>query len=372
MHKIISLSQNIAINKNKIKIDDIYLKKILDFCINLFKKHLPKYANITNEALLTQLSDPVNAFDRAIPRIEIHKALDGEIVGVQLSVPPELRTKIADEISQDKTLSLQLTRPGRSIIELSIKGITKALPIDYLNKNYTKVLKAMNYQKQPGFKIDAKKSKTLIISDGDGTIYGAPLMNTKNAVLFNTLGNSIAKAPLLEYLANGGVYALCTGANIETASQRILAAFPENKKELLSRVILISTSGATLNYFTKTGELKEYKPYRIEALNSYFEKSNEPYSLDAVYLGDEYKKTGNDYPAFKRIGFDRAILVAEHKEKDLAEELNQPFVGSFEKGSAEFLKSMLRNLKNAQKLGSVFSIPQIEQYKTEARKTLTS
>lgn len=370
MHKIISLSKNNAIKKNIIKLDKTYLDQVFNLCLTIFKKYLPEYKGTPNEVLLKELSDPIRAFDRITPRIEIHKALNGDIIGVQLSVPVHLRSKIAEEISSDQNLAIHITKPGRSIIELSIKGINKALPLDYLNKNYSRVLKAMNYQKQPHWKIDALKYKTLIISDGDGTIYGAPLMNTKDAMLFNNLGNSVAKEPLLEYLANGGVYALCTGANIETASKRILAAFPEAKKELLQRVILISTSGAAMNYFTKTGELKEFKPYREEALNSYFQKPQTSVDIDAVFLGDEYKKSGNDFPGFKRFGFKRGILVAEKREPDLCEELKDSFVGSFEKGSAAFITAMLKDIKSSKKAGPIFNLDQIEKYKAEARLAL--
>ena len=370
MHKIISLPKNNAIKKSVIKLDKEYLAQVFNLCLTIFKKYMPEYQNTPNETWLKELSDPIKAFDRVTPRIEIHKALNGDIVGVQLSVPPELRSKIADEISSDKNLAIHITKPGRSIIELSIKGINKALPLDYINKNYSRILKAMHYQKQSQWKIDALKHKTIIISDGDGTIYGAPLMNTKDAMLINNLGNSVAKEPLLEYLANGGVYALCTGANIETASKRILAAFPEDKKELLQRVILISTSGATLNYFTKTGELKEFSPYRNEALNSFFKKPQTSVDIDAVFLGDEYKKTGNDFPGFKRFGFTRGILVAEKREPDLCEELKNSFVGSFEKGSAAFITAMLKGIQSSKKAGPVFNLDQIERYKAEARAAL--
>ncbi|MBI4243047.1 MAG: YvcK family protein, partial [Planctomycetes bacterium] len=67
--------------------------------------------------------------------------------------------------------------------------------------------------------------------------------------------------------------------------------------------------------------------------------------LDIIYLGDDEKEKGNDYPAFEKVGFGRAVSVSGKKMEEVPEGLRQNYVGGLEQGVRDVLRVVVERAK---------------------------
>ncbi len=63
--------------------------------------------------------------------------------------------------------------------------------------------------------------------------------------------------------------------------------------------------------------------------------------LDMVYIGDDGSKEGNDYPAFKAVGFKNSVLVAPKFLADYDPELKQNYMGGLLQGTRQYIEDFL-------------------------------
>src|SRR4029077_18325405 len=87
------------------------------------------------------------------------------------------------------------------------------------------------------------------------------------------------------------------------------------------------------------GTFQEFIPYRTHALAEQIQGQIQT-KLDAVYLGDDAKKDGNDYPAGEALGFDRFISVSKDTKDKVPQELQPNYIGGLEPGTAKFLQAV--------------------------------
>ena len=59
-------------------------------------------------------------------------------------------------------------------------------------------------------------------------------------------------------------------------------------------------------------------------------------ALDMVYIGDDGSKEGNDYPAFKAVGFRHSVLVAQGFLADYDPGLGSGYVGGLLQGTRNY------------------------------------
>ena len=349
-----------------IKLNPLFTKKTTQHLLKLIKKYCPDYEKIPDDLLFDVVSHPIRLRNRQFPKIALQKALNGDVVAFSVAVPKEVRKQFAADFQ--KEVKTFITTPGQNTIEFGLHEVSKAVAIRYINKNFSRILDAIQYQALPHWSIDAKKYNTVIISDADSTLYGSPLHSSPNALMINNLSNSKAKDSILNYLGEGGVLIVCTGMDIDSVAERLLAGFPKDKMELTRRLVIMSSGGATLNYFNSEGKLVEFSPYRKEALG--IEPTQGKVEFDAVYMGDDHYKTGNDYPAFSEIGFDRSIVVSPADPKQVPPELHANLMGFTEQGTGVFLQEVIAFAKQSKGDSPLFSPEQIQTYIREARQKI--
>ena len=220
---------------------------------------------------------------------------------------------------------------GTSSIEFNVDGVDKSLPIRFLQGAFEDVLKEMNYQ--PGARIDSRKSKTVIAADGDGTIYDGPRVGC-----LPTLAESPVKEVLIAYLQAGGIFMLVSGNDLNRTFKRLVDVLP---KEVYCRVLVAANGGAELVYVNSKGQAVPVSGYRKQALDLAQEKSQQQV-LDMFYIGDDGSKEGNDYPAFKAVGFKHSVLVAPEFLADYDPGLKSGHVGGLLQGTRNFLEHFLK------------------------------
>jgi hypothetical protein len=236
---------------------------------------------------------------------------------------------------------VQCVAGGRTTIEIGTKGIDKALSIDFLDHHFQEVLEQMGYRPHPKNPIQPQLHHSIVIVDGDDTLYEKP---ADYDLLANHFGNSYAHQAVLDYLEAGGILAINSGNDLERTRLRLLNGIPHDKNYLLSHIILIGCGSAILSTFAANTELIEFKPFRKKSLR---EKQNSIIShLDAVYLGDDHSPNGNDYSAFQKVGFDRSICVSPLPIEKIPIELQKNYIGSTHLGTKLFLINVLNYAKS--------------------------
>ena len=243
------------------------------------------------------------------------------------------RAQVALEISgkcKESGLGMHLTLAGTSSIEFNVDGVDKSLPIHFLQGAFEEVLKEMEYQ--PGPHIDSRSTKTVIAADGDGTIYDGPKVG-----LLPTLAESPVREPLCAYLQAGGVFMLVSGNDLNRSFKRLVDALP---KEVYSRVLVAANGGSELVYVNSKGEAVPISGYRKQALAVAMDRFRHQV-LDMVYIGDDGSKEGNDYSAFKAVGFKNSVLVASEFLSDYDPALEPCYVGGLLQGTRQYLERFL-------------------------------
>ena len=226
-------------------------------------------------------------------------------------------------------LGIHLKLAGTSSFEFNVDGVDKAVPIRFLQHSFDAVLKEMNYQ--PGEYINSRITKTIVAADGDSTIYDGPKVG-----FLPSLADSPVKDALCAYLKAGGVFMLISGNDLNRSFKRIVDALP---KDLYCRVLVAGNGGADLVYVNAEGQAIPVSGYREQALD--FVQSKPQHDLDMVYIGDDGSMNGNDYPAFKAVGFDNSVLVASEFLDDYDPALKPCYVGGLLQGTRKYLERFL-------------------------------
>ena len=290
--------------------------------------------DFSDDKLVAYGADTAAAIDYPV-RIEVRGATQegaGQMVAKGIWGPK--RAEVATQIAQkckELGLGMHLKLAGTSSIEFNVDGVDKSLPIRFLQGAFEDVLKEMHYK--PGRHIDARKSKTVIAADGDGTIYDGPRVG-----FLPTLAESPVKDALCAYLQAGGIFMLVSGNDMNRTFKRLVDALP---KEAYCRVLVAANGGAELVYVNSKGQAVPVSGYRKQALDLAQDKSHQ-HVLDIVYIGDDGSKEGNDYPAFKAVGFEHSVLVAPEFLKDYDPALKPCYVGGLLQGTCKFLKYFLQ------------------------------
>jgi len=288
-------------------------------------------ADFSNEKLIAYGADTVEAINYPV-RIEVRgHTKEGAAQMVAKGIWGPKRTKVAQEIGQKcNGLGLHLKLAGTSSIEFNVDGVDKSVPIRFLQSAFDDVLGEMDYQ--PGKHINSRQSKTVIAADGDDTIYDGPRVG-----LLPTLAQSPVRDVLVAYLQAGGIFMLVSGNDINRTFNRLVPALP---KEVYCRVLVAANGGAELVYVNSKGQAVPVSTYRKQALDLAHDKAHQ-HVLDMVYIGDDGSKEGNDYPAFKAVGFKHSVLVARKFLTDYDPGLEPAYVGGLVQGTKKFLEDFL-------------------------------
>lgn len=266
-------------------------------------------ADEQNQQVYNWLADPGRMERNEKPRLEFRECFGNPPIVANIAVccsdraeDPESmkREAVFGELSKGEVgENFHLAKAGSTTIELSSKNVDKSTPIKFLrhHENFENLLADSGYV--PGRTINALQSRTVVVSDADGTIWDKP--QTGMGVEATNLANSAAREPIVQYLKEGGVLVLNTGNDPARTERRFLAGLQDIKEqdsklynEILSRVIVASAGGGSLAIFSE-GEMKEITEY-----HHFDPKIDEDLSdLDLLYLGDDPKEVGNDFPAFQ-------------------------------------------------------------------------
>jgi hypothetical protein len=289
--------------------------------------------NFSDDKLVAYGADTVEAINHPA-RIEVRGMTEeGAAQMVAKGIWGHQRTKVLNAIDQQcKALGLGilLKLAGTSSIEFNVAGVDKSVPIHFLQSTFEHVLKEMNYQ--PGPHIDSRQTKTVIAADGDSTIYDGPTVGSLPG-----LTDSPVKQALCAYLQAGGIFMLVSGNDINRTFKRLVDALP---KEVYCRVLVAANGGADLVYVNHEGRAVPISSYRKQALVLAHDQSHQRV-LDIIYIGDDGAKEGNDYPAFKAVGFKHSVLVASKFLEDYDPALKPCYVGGLLQGTRKFLESFL-------------------------------
>jgi len=291
--------------------------------------------DFTDEKLVAYGSDTVAAIDYPV-RIEVRGITqEGAAQMVAKGIWGPKRAEATSQIAQkcqELGLGMHLKLAGTSSIEFNVKGVDKALPIRFLQEAFEDVLKEMDYL--PGVHINSRQSKTVIAADGDSTIYDGPRVG-----YLPGLAESPVKDALCAYLQAGGIFMLISGNDINRTFKRLVDALPQ---EVYCRILVAANGGAELVYANANGQAVPVSGYRNQALDLAQDKAHH-HELDMVYIGDDGSKEGNDYPAFKAVGFKHSVLVAPKFLVEYDPGLKTGYVGGLLQGTKKFFEDFLKN-----------------------------
>jgi len=293
----------------------------------------------SDENLVANGADTVEAINYSV-RIEVRgQTQDGAAQMVAKGIWGPKRDQTAVDIAQKCKklgLNLHLKLAGTSSIEFNVEGVDKSVPIRFLQGAFDEVLKEMNYQ--PGALIDSRRSRTVIAADGDSTIYDGPRIG-----FLPTLADSPAREALCSYLHAGGIFMLVSGNDLNRSFKRLMGALP---KEVYCRVLVAANGGAELVYVNSKGQAVPVSGYRKKAL-VLVQDNSQRHVLDMVYIGDDGSTEGNDYPAFKAVGFKHSVLVASEFLAEYDPALKPCYVGGLMQGTRKFLEDYLKDRINS-------------------------
>ena len=232
-----------------------------------------------------------------------------------------------------KNRALTIKMSGQMSFEINVKGVDKGLGLHYLSKNFDFVLDQMGYK--AGSVIDARQNPMVIAADADGTTYGLP--STKG---LPTLEDSAAFDEIMSFLKLGGIFVVISGNKMERTLERIVNSVP---RELRSNVIVVANGAADMAVVGEDGQFSCLPDYREHALKS-LEGENKLEGFNVIYLGDDGRQFGNDFPAFEAVGFDRSILVCG--EDKAIDSLKKQCVGGFEEGTKKVIGQINQDIQN--------------------------
>jgi len=294
---------------------------------NIFTdKHLVEYGNNIEQAI----NHPMRIEVRHTSSYGAAQVVAKGVWGAPLRL--EVIKRIREELVKvDKHIEVRLA--GTSSFEFNVKNVNKSCSIRFLKHSWDKVLDQMNYTS--GLFIDSRKTNTIITADGDGTIYDGP----KAGHSLPTMAKSPAKQALIDWLEAGGVFMLNSGNELERNVFRLKDGIPSH---LFNRILVAGNGGSDLVCFDK-----DQKPVWVEGFSDLALSKEEPkFNLDIVYIGDDGSEDGNDWAAFKEVGFDRSVLVARDFKLTYDSRLRTGYVGHLVRGTKTYLEIATVKAKN--------------------------
>lgn len=303
---------------------------------------------------------------RGLPRIEIRgkgeagRAAQVAIIGIPLHYRDAYQTRLQTRLRSTGGVSVR--KGGALTLEINALGVDKALAIRYSRQHFQDLVNVAGYR--AGKHVHAAITRTAVIADGDGTTYGKPT-NLGAPVL----RDSPVLPDLVEYLDAGGVFIIVSGNDGASVGRRITqhAAVPPR---LLRNVFFFAYAGANLCYF-KDGMPVEMSGYPTTAIDRTTTSMGYATELDCIYIGDDGSPTGNDWPAFESVGFDRSVSVASDLQHDHLGRAPH-HVGGHERGTAFLLREINDFLKRHPAGDAVFSSAAIEKMVEEATRKASS
>ncbi len=290
-------------------------------------------ADFSDDQLVAWGSDGPSTVDHPV-RIEVRgKTSQGVAQVAAKGIWGAKRAQAAADITRkckELGFRIQSKLAGSSTMEFNVEGVDKSAPIRFLQGAFDDVLKQMNYQ--PGPQIDARQTKTVIAADGDDTIYGGPRVGS-----LPTLAQSPVREALCAYLRAGGIFMLVSGNDLERSFKRLADGLPQ---DVFCRILVAANGGAELVCVNAKGLPIGVRGYRKQALDLVQDKSHR-HVLDMVYIGDDGSKEGNDYPAFKAVGFKHSVLVAREFLAEYDPALRLGYVGGLLQGTRKFIEDFL-------------------------------
>lgn len=295
------------------------------------------------EVLKAWLGSPERMDRNNKPRVEIRlvpNTFPAVVANIALSFPDtETRNSMFEGLKK-RFSELSLVSAGTTTVEIGTKDVDKATTINYIANHFEELLKQMRYE--PGGLIDANVNHTVIIADADGTLWDPPVRDKPPEA--TNLENSPARASILNYLRAGGVLVVNSGNDPRRTVNRILKGIPElERKELLSRIAVAAAGGHTLMTLDSEGHIHEVPGYREQALKEQQEKPVRPSEhLDVLYIGDDGRVKGNDFPAFLKVGPGHYICVHnKEKQSELDESLKTATVVGEAKAVADIFSAVV-------------------------------
>lgn len=289
-------------------------------------KHLVEYGNNIDEAI----DHPIRIEVRHVLETGAAQVVSKGIWGA--TTRHEVIKKFREALIQvDKSIEVRLA--GTSSFEFNVKGVNKACCIRFLRHAWDKVLDQMNYT--PGPYIDSRKTNTIIAADADGTIYDGP----KAGHSLPTMDRSQAKEALISWLEAGGVFLLNSGNALNRNIFRLKDGLPVH---LFNRILLAGNGGADLICFDAQQSPVWVKGFSEMALADMSAK----FTLDIVYIGDDGSEDGNDWAAFKEVGFDRSVLVARDFKRSYDMRFKTGYIGHLVRGTKTYLEIATVKAKN--------------------------
>ena len=294
---------------------------------NLFTdKHLIEYGTNIEQAI----NHPMRVEVRHVTAYGAAQVVAKGVWGASLR--QEVIKRIRKELSLvDKGIEVRLA--GTSSFEFNVKGVNKSCSIRFLRHSWAEVLDQMNYT--AGSHIDSRKTNTIIVADGDGTIYDGP----KAGHDLPTMAKSPAKDALIAWLEAGGSFMLNSGNELERNVFRLKDGIPAH---LFNRILVSGNGGADLVCFDSNQKPMWVKNFSDLALN----KLEAKHILDIVYIGDDGSEDGNDWAAFKEVGVERAVLVSRDFKRSYDTGLRTGYVGHLVRGTKRYLEIATLKAKN--------------------------
>ncbi len=294
---------------------------------NLFTdKHLIEYGTNIEKAI----DHPMRIEVRHITSYGAAQVVAKGVWGAPLR--QEVIKRIREELkTYDKDIEVRLA--GTSSFEFNVKGINKSSSIRFLRYAWGDVLDQMKYTAGPY--IDSRKTNTIIAADGDGTIYDGP----KAGHDLPTMAKSPARDALIAWLEAGGIFMLNSGNELQRNVLRIKDGIPAH---LFNRILVSGNGGADLVCFDEAQQ-----PVFVRRFNDFaIHKLDPKYTLDIVYLGDDGSQDGNDWAAFKEVGFERAVLVSRDFKRHYDAGLRVGYVGHLVRGTKRYFEIATLKAKN--------------------------
>jgi len=303
-----------------------------------------------------------------IPRLEVRGSNEEGHAAqvVVVGVPGVHRSKILAAFRQlGEKLDLAIEPGGVMSVEIKQSGVNKALSIDYIERHFDSIMDDMGYT--PGDLIDARKTRTVVMADGDGTTYGKPTKDSNP-----TLSQSPTREALVQYLKAGGVYIVISGNELDLTVKRLLAdnAIPP---ELRNRILVVANGGSSMVGVKSNGQVFDVKDYRMNAKKERAEQGRDKTieTLDAVYIGDDSNELGNDFNAFRKLGFRRSVTVSDSDLENMPQGLRFNCIGGLAEGTRSFLEQVVEKARS-KKFQKLFDGDGLQTVVSAIRRPLTT
>ncbi len=304
----------------------LLLDKFSSQCAEHFAENLPKS---WRDALLVSAE---RSEKLSKPRFEVRTSFSGRPLNIAMSFKsPDERNRFFSGYSAHTAV-----KGGTHTVEVGVNGTNKATVLHYLQYNLDKVFPHLDIKSDP---------KPIMIADFDGTLTIKPSWRQPREMY---LKYSPACPALYNYLEKGGLLVINSGNSPQRIYQRLIEAFSGQKKNLLQQVAIAASGGHILFKIGRNGEPQEISKYlgmalKAQQLNQRIQggQAEIPSPL-VITIGDDGKRSGNDYPIIYSAC--RGICVSAKAPEEIAPELRSRLVPGGPEATAAVLTQMTEEL----------------------------